>query len=101
MIFTYICPMAILSENSVNQLVIWSKANGFNKMMLYGQALTIGVAEPPYLKSQSNFIFAASSDYATLLQKNTFANKLSAAGDDVVFQDGYGVNNYWSVDYAE
>lgn len=93
--------MAILSENSVNQLIVRSKANSFNKMMLYGQELTIGLAEAPYLKTQSNLIFAASSNYATISQKNVFANKLSNLGDDIVSQDGYALNNYWNVDYAQ
>ena len=93
--------MAILSENSVNQIVKRSKENGFAKMMQFGESLTLGLSEPPYLKTQSNFIFAASSNYATIAQKNIFANKLSGAGDDVVSQDGYAVNSYWNEDYAQ
>ena len=93
--------MPTRSQQSINTIVDRTRANMFLKEQSYGEALTLGVAEPPNLYLQSNLIFAASSDYTTLVQKNVYADSIGKYKFDVVPQDGYAVNNYWSQDYAQ
>jgi hypothetical protein len=50
---------------------------------------------------QEILIFACESDYATLAQKNIFADMLAGNGDDVAKFDGYVQNGYWQGGYAQ
>lgn len=92
--------MPTRSQQSINTIVDRTRANMFLKEQSYGESLTLGVAEPPNLYLQSNLIFAASSDYTTLVQKNIFADSIGKYKMDVVPQDGYAVNNYWVDGYT-
>jgi hypothetical protein len=93
--------MPTRSITTINQLLNRARANTFAKMMLYAENLSVGVSFTPSLDRISNLIWACSSEYATLSQKNEYADLISKNGDDVVSQDGYVSNGYWSNEYAQ
>ena len=90
--------MPTRSINTINQLLTRARANTFGKMMLYAENLSVGVSEPPLLFHLSNLIWACSSSYTTLEQKNKYADLIAKNGDDVVGQDGIFFNNVFNND---
>lgn len=91
--------MPTRSINTINELIDRAKAHVFSLMMLYGEQLSKGVAIPPSLDRISNLIWACESDYATLEQKNIFADLISLTGDDVVGPDGLFADNVFVNDF--
>jgi len=79
--------------NTINELIHRAKAHVFSLMMLYGEELTLGVALPPSLDRISNLIWACESDYATLEQKNLFADLIANENGDVVGNDNVFAEN--------
>jgi hypothetical protein len=86
---------------SINQLVLRSKANMFSKMMLFAEYLEEGVAQAPDISWQDTLTFACQSDYATLEEKNIFANMIAGMLGDVVQPDGYVQVGYFQSGYAQ
>ena len=93
--------MPTRSINTINQLVERAKSNAYGKMMLFAEDLSVGVSSFPEMFEQEILIFACESDYATLAQKNIFADMLAGNGDDVAKFDGYVQNGYWQGGYAQ
>lgn len=93
--------MTIRNNQAIQEIVDRSKANMFLKEQTYGERLTLGVASPPKLFLQSNLIFAASSPYATLAQRNAFVELLSKNKMDVLSPQGYAVRSYFVQGYAQ
>lgn len=91
--------MPTRSINTINELIDRAKAHVFSLMMLYGEQLSKGVALPPSLDRISNLIWACESDYATLEQKNIFADLIALTGDDVVGPDGLFADNVFVNDF--
>lgn len=93
--------MPTRSINTINQLVHRAKSNAYGKMMLFAEYLSVGVSSFPGMFGQEILIFACESDYATLAQKNIFADMLAGNGEDVSQPDGYVQNGYWQGGYAQ
>jgi hypothetical protein len=88
--------MATRTESQINTIVKNCKANAFEKMMDYGAALEKGVAPTPSLTMQLNLIWGAENYYATLSQKNVFADNIGRLNLDATKPDGLGVNGLFS-----
>lgn len=85
--------MAVRTAYQIESIAGRSKANMFAKMMGYASELSVGVAAEPALFNQSNLIWGMTSLYATLDQKNVFANIASGFKNDVTGPDGLGAPN--------
>lgn len=73
----------------------------FSKMMLFAEYLEEGVAQAPDISWQDTLTFACQSDYATLEEKNIFANMIAGMLGDVVQPDGYVQVGYFQSGYAQ
>ncbi len=91
--------MPTRSINTINELIDRAKAHVFSLMMLYGEQLSKGVALPPSLDRISNLIWACESDYATLEQKNVFADMLASTNSDFSPPDGLFADNVFVNDF--
>ncbi len=91
----------IYSQQQINTVIERAKSNSFAKMMSFGESLTLGVATPPNLFLQSNLIFFASSDYATLAQKNTLVQLIGKYRMDSNSPDNYVSSNYMVAGYVQ
>lgn len=91
--------MPTRSINTINELIDRAKAHVFSLMMLYGEQLSKGVAIPPSLDRISNLIWACESDYATLEQKNVFADLISKENFDFAPPDGLFASNVFVNDF--
>ena len=91
--------MATRSLNTINELIDKAKAHVFSLMMLYGEQLSKGVAIPPSLDRISNLIWACESDYATLEQKNVFADMIARENGDFAPPDGVFASNVFVNDF--
>lgn len=91
--------MPTRSINTINELIDRAKAHVFSLMMLYGEQLSKGVALPPSLDRISNLIWACESDYATLEQKNVFADMLASTNSDFSQPDGLFADNVFVNDF--
>lgn len=86
--------MAIRNQQSINTIVDKAKGNMFLREQEYGANLFLGVSKSPNMFLQSNLIFAASSDYSTLAQKNTFVDIIGKYRYDLTKPDGYVGQGY-------
>ena len=85
--------MAARNQSSINQVVVKTKSNAFAKMMSIGESGSIGVPIEVPLDRQSNLIWATESLYASLSQKNEFADQIGKYGYDNTSPEGVFSNN--------
>ena len=88
--------MPTRTQAQIDVIVENARANFFSRMMVYGRNLNLDVAQAPELSHQSNLIFGASSEYATLDQKNKFCDELNRLSYTTTFQDGLGTLNLFT-----
>lgn len=68
--------MAVRTQTEIDALILKAKQNCFAREQTYGGLLQVGVAQVPNMRKQIALITAASSDYATLAQKNIYIDML-------------------------
>ena len=85
--------MSIRPQETIDAIILTSKQNAFNRMMVFGANLQVGVAEVPALKKHLVLIWCTESNFSTLAQRNVFVDFLAGDNLTVAPTSSLGANN--------